>query len=66
MAVSDKLYTTDDLAKRFSKHPRTIHRWVKSGILEAIQLPDGEYLFKPEFLTAFEERCSTKKRCEAG
>ncbi len=60
--MDEKLYTTQEVAIRFNRHPRTINRWVKNGELEALRLPNGEYQFKPEFLIRFEERLRTGRQ----
>lgn len=53
----ERRFTTDDVAKRYGVSRATVHRWVRSGRLAAINLsggPTGPYFFTIEDLDAFE------------
>ncbi len=58
--MGDTLFTTEDVAKRYGVHPRTVHRWVKEGRIGALNLSgsiNGQYRFSQRDIEAFEEKC---------
>lgn len=55
--MGEELFTTEEVAKRYRVHPKTIIRWVREGRLSGIKLgnaPNCEYRFTKSDLAAFE------------
>lgn len=53
-----KLYTCDEVAKRFSVQTRTVWDWIRANKLIAIRI-GREYRIKEEDLRAFEDERRT-------
>lgn len=53
-----KLYTCDEVAKRFSVQTRTVWDWIRADKLVAIRI-GREYRIKEEDLKAFEDERRT-------
>lgn len=58
--MEDRLYTPQEVAKRYRVHPKTVVRWARSGRLTGIKLNpsnNGEYRFTKQDLEDFEANC---------
>ncbi len=40
---SVELFTVEEVATRFRVKPRTVYRWLKSGVMEGIRTPGGQH-----------------------
>ena len=62
--MDEKLYTSEEVAKRYRVHPKTVARWVRAGRLGGIKLSaasNGEYRFTRQDMEAFEARCRERE-----
>lgn len=50
----ERLLPVEAVAARYSKHPKTVLRWIKGGHLKAGRDPGGNYLVKLGDLVEFE------------
>lgn len=52
MAQVPALLTAPEVADQARVSPETVRRWVREGLLPAIELPSGRLRFRPEDIEA--------------
>jgi excisionase family DNA binding protein len=55
--ASARALTVRDVAAEYGVAIDTVYRWIKSGRLRPLRLPSGNYRFRREHLTAFDDEC---------
>ncbi len=66
MDISAATYTAEQVAKRYHREVDTINRWVRNGLITALNPFDARsgYIFRQEDLEDFEERAAAGGRKE--
>lgn len=52
MTQEQPLVTAAEVARRAQVHPETVRRWVREGLITAIELPSGRLRFRREDVEA--------------
>ncbi len=52
----EKVYTVNEVAEILRVHPRTVHRMIKAGELDAFTIREREYRIKQSALDAYMRR----------
>ncbi len=68
MALEPPLYTTEEVAERDHVKPTTVHRWVREGRINALNMGGsrrGPYRFRVSDLEEFEGRAEIRQAVNA-
>lgn len=46
MTSQRSLLTVEEVAEEFQRHPETVRKWARDGLISSIKLPGGERRFR--------------------